>query len=144
MNANQRLSILTFPQFYDGAELGLNIVVLPRDQNPLANAIEQDPTIPDAPPFADAQLSFTARIFDTLGVFPHTQPTVTPVALPTAAPANARAIFEAVAAQLKIANLGTTNRNIDLDARPKEQKPPDALPREQTVMKYLPESYRGA
>ena len=46
MNQNQRFSILTFPQFYDGTELGLNIVVLPRNQNPLANAIDGEPTIP--------------------------------------------------------------------------------------------------
>ncbi len=35
MQPNQRLSIMTFPQFFDGNELHLNIVVLPRDHNPL-------------------------------------------------------------------------------------------------------------
>ena len=144
MNPNQRLSILTFPQFYDGANLGLNIVVLPRDQNPLANAIEQDATIPDAPPFADAQLSFTASIFNSLAVFPHNHAPIQGLALPTVAPANARVIFEALAAQLSIVNLNTTNRNVDLAAIPVEHKPPAARPREQTVKKYLPESYRGA
>ena len=144
MNANQRFSILTFPQFYDGTELGLNIVVLPRDQNPLANAIEQEPGIPDAPPFADAQLSFTAGIFNTLSVFPHNHPPVAPApALPTAAPADARAIFEAVAAQLKIFP-HTINRNMDLAAIPADRKPPAARPKADTVKKYLPESYRTA
>ena len=143
MNQNQRFSILTFPQFYDGAELGLNIVVLPRDQNPLANAIEQHVAIPDAPPFADAQLSFTASIFDSLTGFPHNHAPIQGLALPTAAPANSRAIFEALAAQLQIFT-HTTNRNIDLDTIPADRKPSVAKPREQTVKKYLPESYREA
>ena len=144
MNQNQRFSILTFPQFYDGAELGLNVVVLPRDQNPLANAIEQEAAIPDAPPFADAQLSFTASIFDSLSGFPNNHAPIQGLALLAAAPANSRAIFEALAAQLQIVDVDTTNRNIDFAAIPKERKPPDALPREQTVKKYLPESYRQA
>lgn len=144
MNLNQRLSILTFPQFYDGANLGLNIVVLPRDQNPLANAIEQHATIPDAPPFADAQLSFTASLFNTLAVFPHNRAPIQGLALPTAAPGNARAIFEALASQLSITNLTTTNRNADLAAIPPDRRPPAARPREQTVKKYLPGSYREA
>jgi hypothetical protein len=144
MNPNQRFSILTFPQFYDGAELGLNIVVLPRDQNPLANAIEDDATIPDAPPFADAGLSFTASIFDSLTGFPHNHAPIQGLALTTVAPANSRAIFEGLAAQLSIVNLGTTNRNIDLAAIPVEHKPSAARTRELTVKKYLPETYRQA
>ena len=144
MNANQRFSILTFPQFYDGANLGLHIVVLPRDQNPLANAIEQQAPIPDAPPFADAQLSFTASIFNTLSVFPHNHAPIQELALATTPPADARAIFEAVAARLNIVNPGTTNRNVDLAAIPADRRPPVAVPRERTVKKYLPESYRAA
>ena len=101
------------------------------------------PTIPDAPPFADAQLSFTASIFDSLSGFPHNHAPIQGLALPAAAPANSRAIFEALAAQLEIVNLNTTNRNVDLAAIPKERKPPAARPREQTVKKYLPESYRA-
>jgi hypothetical protein len=99
MNPNQRFSILTFPQFHDGAELALNIVVLPRDQNPLSEAIEQHPTIADAPPFADAQLSFTASVFDGLSAFPHNHPPIQGIPLPVASPSNSRPIFEALAGQ---------------------------------------------
>lgn len=144
MNPNQRFSILTFPQFYDGAELGLNIVVLPRDQNPLSGAIEQHPTIADAPPFADAELTFTACIFDSLSVFPHNHPPISGLALPTVAPTQARPIFESIAAQLSIVNLSATNSNADLAAIPTAHKPPAARPRERTVKKYLPRSYREA
>lgn len=144
MNPNQRFSILPFPQFYDGAQLGLNIVVLPRDQNPLSGAIEQHPSIADAPAFADAALSFTAGIFDSLSVFPHNHPPISGLALPTVAPGQARPIFESIAAQLDIVNLSTTNRNADLAAIPAAHKPPAARPRERTVKKYLPRSYRQA
>jgi hypothetical protein len=144
MHDDQRFSILTFPQFFDGAKLAVHIVVLPRDQNPLAEAIVGHPTIADAPAFADAQLEFTARIFDGLGVFPHSHAPIPAIPLPVAAPANPRAVFEALAAQLSITNLNTTNSNADLAAIAAELKPPPARPRELTVKKYLPRSYRGA
>ena len=40
MEQNQRFAILTFPQFFDGDTLGLNVVFLPRNQNPLVSAID--------------------------------------------------------------------------------------------------------
>ena len=71
MEMNTRLSILPFPQSFDGATLALNIVVLPRNQNPLQPAIEQHATIPDSPAFADAVLTFDARIVSGLSGFPN-------------------------------------------------------------------------
>jgi hypothetical protein len=148
MNPNQRFSILTFPQFFDGAQLAVNIVVLPRDQNPLSNAIVQHPTIADAVPFADAQLSFTASIFDSLAVFPHNHAPISGLPLvidaPLAPPTSPRAIYSALAPQLNIVNLNTTNSNADLAALGADFKPPAARPTALTVKKYLPESYRGA
>ncbi len=144
MNANQRFSILTFPQFFNGEELSLNIVVLPRDQNPLSEAIAQHPTIDDAVPFAEAKLSFTANIFDNLNVFPHNHPIIGEIPLEVAPPAQSRDIFEALAGQLSINNLNSTNRNVDLAAIPTEFKPAAARPEELTVKKYLPKSYRSA
>ena len=40
MDPNRRFSILPFPQLFDDGTLALNIVVLPRNQNPLEPAIE--------------------------------------------------------------------------------------------------------
>lgn len=142
MHENQRFSILTFPQFFDGTDLQCNIVVLPRDQNPLANAIEQHPTISNADPFAKARLSFSANIFNGLGVFPHASPPVAPFPLETLSPDHQLAIFKALAAQFNITNLGSINRNIDLKNIGKEFKPSAARPEELTVKKYLPQSYR--
>ena len=62
MEKNRRFTILTFPQHFDGNKLKVNILFLPRNQNPLNKAIEGEPGIADAPAFADAQLSFVAKI----------------------------------------------------------------------------------
>lgn len=144
MNANQRFSILTFPQFYDGEALTVHIVVIPRDQNPLSPAIEQENPIPDAIAFADARLSFTASIFNGLSVFPHNHAPIASLPLAVDAPGNAREIFEALGNHLSIANFNATNRNVDLDAIPAEHKPAAARPEALTVKKYLPHTYRGA
>ena len=140
MNPNQRFSILTFPQHFDGKKLNVNIVVLPRDQNPLSKAIEEHPTIGDAAPFAEARMSFTANIFSGLSVFPHNHAPIAGIPLDTKPPQNAEEIFKALASQLKITNLNTTNRNEDLPDIASETTRPEAL----TVHKYLPKSYRKA
>jgi hypothetical protein len=74
MEPKRRFTLLTFPQFFDGARLRLRFVVLPRNQNPLLPAIEGDAAIPDAPAFADADLSFEAKIITGFGSFPNTAP----------------------------------------------------------------------
>ena len=70
METNRRFTILTFPQHFDGHNLTLNILFLPRNQNPLKPAIESHATIPKAPPFAEANLSFVAKIITGLEDFP--------------------------------------------------------------------------
>ncbi len=144
MNDDQRFSILTFPQHFDGEELTVNIVVLPRDQNPLSQAIEQHATIDDAVAFADAQLSFTANIFNSLSVFPHNHAPVSGVPLVINAPTHQRAIFEALAGHFTITNLNSTNTNADLAAISSEFKPEMPRSEEKTVWTYLPLSYRNA
>lgn len=148
MNADQRFSILTFPQFFDGEELNLNIVFMPRDQNPLAAAITDHLVITDeVPAFADAQLVFQASIFDSLIDHPHNFPPIK-APLQVLPPASPRAIFEALAAvpELEITEL-TENSNDALEKlrlNNPNLKPPDARVTELTVKKYLPRSYRKA
>jgi hypothetical protein len=86
MDDNQRFSILTFPQFFDGTDLGINIVFLPRNQNPLTNA-DGVPPPSGAPPFADARLSFVARIVSGLSGLPGTVAPLAPVAIGQEIPA---------------------------------------------------------
>lgn len=136
MDPNRRLSILPFPQgFADGA-LALNIVVLPRNQNPLRPAIEANATIPDAPAFADAQFVFEAHLVGSLASFPNNQSSGTIVGAPVTQPANARALFEALQTQFQISP--APNNAVLVE----KAEPP--MPLEFPVRKYLPLSYRAA
>ncbi len=142
MKPNRRFSLLAFPQFFDGNTLTLNIVMLPRNQNPLQAAIEQHPTIPDAVAFADAQLAFEAHIVSSLAGFPNNHSASAVVGLPVAQPNNARSLFEALANQFQITNPDAENTNANVN-HPLNDQPPKAkagFP----VRKYLPFSYRHA
>jgi hypothetical protein len=138
MDDKQRFSILTFPQFFDGTDLGINIVFLPRNQNPLTTA-DGVPLPAGAPPFADAKLSFVARIVSGLSGLPGTVAPLAPVALTTKQPTQSRALFETLASQFHIKNPGATNSDADVKA---ESQPPRSL--EKSVKKYLPETYRSS
>jgi hypothetical protein len=130
MHPNRRFSILPFPQsFNKEGSLALNIVVLPRNQDPLEPAISG----PGVPPFADAEFSFEAHIVSSLAGFPHnlTPSLVRPA--PVQLPANAHALFEALRLQFQIR-----------DALTASDKATEAASSEFPVRKYLPLSYRQA
>ena len=142
MDQNQRFAILTFPQFFDGNVLGVNVVFLPRNQNPLMSAIEGAPPIPDgAAPFADAKLTFVARIVSGLAGLPGATAALAPVPLTITSPTSARPLFEALGEQFTIVNKGApnTNANVNLGG---EHAAPTARTVERSVKKYLPHSYR--
>ena len=140
MEQNQRFALLTFPQFFDGNVLALNIVFLPRNQNPLTAAIVGAAPIADAPAFADARLSFVARIVSGQAGMPGSVPALPPAPLTTAAPGNARKLFEALAEQFSIGNKSAVNDNGTVNQVGKGAPAPRALA--QSVKKYLPETYR--
>jgi hypothetical protein len=148
METKRRFSILPFPQFFDGERLSLRIVVLPRNQNPLSPAIEQDDvipdtppfvTIPDAPPFATAALSFNAHIITGLASFP-TTPSDDSLLLKTDVPTQAEELFIALGKNFDIKNLNQINKDLTLN----DDSAKKALVIEPSVKKYLPESYRKA
>jgi hypothetical protein len=139
MEQNRRFTLLTFPQFFDGATLTLRVVVLPRNQNPLLRAIEgKAPAIPDAPPFADAQLSFNAMILTGTGSFPNTAPDDR-APLPTANPIQARALFTALGNNFDIDTSNPSNADLTVN----KDKADDARDVDKSVKKYLPLSYRN-
>lgn len=145
METNQRFSILPFPQFFDGETLELRIVVLPRNQNPLKPAIEQHdgvnflpPVIPDAPAFAQAHLTFDAKIITGLNRFPNNFSADATQALATTGPTQAQDLFLALGKHFEIKNLAQTNE--DLDAN--QDRATNVLTPNLTVKKYLPFSYR--
>ncbi len=149
METNRRFSLLTFPQYFDGNTLTLNILVLPRNQNPLQGAIIKHdgvqfppPVIPDAPAFADAKLTFEAKVITGLGTFPNNQlPSASP-GLGTNPPANARDLFTALGKNFSIKNLAQTNE--DLDSNDDSAKKSPAVSAQLSIKKYLPVSYRSA
>lgn len=153
MKPNQRLSILTFPQFFDGSELKLNIVVLPRDHNPLAPIIVDDPLDPPAPQvgdsniaFADAEFLFKAQLVQGLGANPLPMPKALAdgIALTVTPSDNPREIFEAMAKHLEIDDESMINSNHNLGKIPDERQFEKAMPVDKTVKKYLPKTYRSA
>ncbi len=146
MDLNQRFSIMTFPQFFDGNELHLNIVVLPRDHNPLKPIIVgEEPGIPNAEvSFADAAFAFKAQLIQGFGVnpLPQPKPLADGISLNISAPDNPREIFEAMANHLDIFNLTMVNSNVNLQNIPTDRKFESARPSQFTVSKYLPKSLR--
>jgi hypothetical protein len=137
MEASQRFSILTFPQSFDGTDLRVNIVFLPRNQNPLETA-DGVPPPNGATPFAEAKLSFVARIVSGLSGLPGTGTPLAPVPLATTQPTQAKPLFEALAKQFQITNLGAQNTNTNVANTPA----PIPLALDKSVKKYLPETYR--
>lgn len=137
MDKNRRFSILPFPQRFADGTLELNIVVLPRNQNPLIAAIEADGIIPDAPAFADAALAFEAHLIGSLASFPNNHSPGTVVDAPVVAPTKARRLFEVLRTQFQIKATDTSNQTITETA----EKP---LVLEFPVRKYLPLSYQHA
>src|SRR5947207_4491896 len=137
MKTERRFTLLPFPQAYDGGtSLDLRVVVMPRNQNPLLPAIEQHPTIPDAPPFAEAEFSLEANIISGLNNFPYDQLLHQTQALPTVAPARAKDLFTALKAKFKVTNADRTNAGLELGVKAKDIELP--------VKKYLPLTYREA
>lgn len=117
-----QLILLPYLQQWDGTHLTLNLLAAPQT-NPL------DPLVSGEPSFTDADLVFEIRLVAGLGSLPTTASPFTPVSEATAAPAQARAICEALAATLPI------------DAAVTPVDPRTAGCR---LLKYAPPGYRAA
>jgi hypothetical protein len=129
---------MAFPQKFDGNILKLNIVFLPRNQNPLTNAIAFHPSIPDAPPFASANISFVAKVINSLEDFPALSLPFITKNIVTTASGDRTALFNALAPNFNITNLNAVNTNTNVVNINNKT----ALPVEQSVKKYLPFTYR--
>ncbi len=141
MEKPRRFTLLPFPQRYDGGTLTLNIVVMPRNQNPFNAPIVNYPGIPNgAAAFAEAKLSFEARIVSSLSAFPFAELPGISKAVQTAPPAQALDLFQALANNFKIKDTNPTNEDLDNNW----DKAKKAVSEDLTVKKYLPVSYRQA
>ena len=81
-----------------------------------------------------------AKIITGLSGLPGPTFSVPPVPLTTAQPTQARPLFEALADQFQISNLGAQNTNLNINTFP--GKAPDPVDQEHSVKKYLPFTYR--
>ena len=137
-----RLSLLTFPQRYDGTRIHLRVLVVPRldidwNGNPLLPLITDFPAAGDmTPAFADADLRLEARVITGFAHFPSSVPADFSAPLPEASGvrATARTLFEAMVAPGQ-GRFKLTDKPLVLA--------PDADPR-YAIKKFLPRSYRDS
>ncbi|MFY9825685.1 MAG: hypothetical protein WAM82_30200 [Thermoanaerobaculia bacterium] len=135
-----RFSILTFPQRFDGTDLHLRILLVPKlsgdwNGDPLLPVLADVPNPGDtATPFADADLQLRAVALDGLERFPVNSPVDFTKPLPAASgvAADARALFQELVAP--------GPGRFRLAAAPPRLAEP--VKTEIFIKKYLPRSYR--
>ncbi len=142
MEAKRRYSVMVFPQKFDGNTLSLNIVLIPRNQDPFktfaTGLLAGDGTEIQAIAFADLVPEFELGIVRGLDEFPlgnATAPTRIPVkkTIVVDAAANKKAILQAIATDFA--------GRINLTASDKAN---NIIAEDLSVKKYLPETYRNA
>jgi hypothetical protein len=117
-----QLIFLPYLQQWDGTQLSLNLLAAPQT-SPL------DPLVPAEPSFTDANFTFEIRLVQGLGSLPTTGSPYTAVDEATTAPAQARAICQAMATALGIDSTIT---------------PVDPRTAGRQFLKYAPPGYRTA
>lgn len=139
--ATLKLSILTFPQKFEGGKLHFNILVIPRNLNPLEPI---DPMQPAFPAFADAAPAFKAMVINNLDGLPLTGNVTNPITATLINPiTSSRRVWEALKVQvqttdgLTIDDGETNNADGKFEATKTRYK-------NVAIRKYLPETYRAA
>ena len=128
-----KLSVLTFPQFWDNVarRIDLRAVVLPRN-NPLEQLLTGIPPASDEPAFADAELTFDIRFIPSLERLPDPAGVQFSQTVSGKTPPDLRVLYEDLADRFPLAPPGAVLP---------EPKPRRAKTR---ILKYLPVSYRNA
>jgi hypothetical protein len=117
--SNAKLSLLTFPQRWDGTKLSLRILALPKG-NPLASLL------PNAPVFAKVKLALDAVLIPSLDRLPDPADAGARLSLPITRPTNSVALFQQLA------------NSFNINPNPPATTP---LPQKTTIKKYLMPSY---
>ena len=130
---NELLSLLCFPQKWENGILHFNIVLIPRNLNPLK------PIQSDQPAFVDANLVFTSRLIPSLDGLPvTTADTINEPAIIQNVPVNIRQAWEALRNQFEQADGIIVD---DAETSAKRAPQPGSM---KPLRKYLPLSYRKA
>ncbi|HVU98721.1 MAG TPA: hypothetical protein VHE34_26040 [Puia sp.] len=117
-----KLSTHAFPQSFDGTNILVNVLVIPRE-DPLS------PLVAGAPAFADAKIALAARIIPSLALMPDPVNATAPIPLAIVSPGNTRPFFEKLSTSFNI----TKPSNIYVPAKATD-----------ILQKYLPNSYRNS
>ncbi|GGI29149.1 hypothetical protein [Pedobacter mendelii] len=132
------LCILTFPQYYQNGRITFNIVVIPRNLNPLL------PLQTSLPAFADARILFKAMVINSLDGLPLSGSAIQSSSLIIENQIiSSREVWEALKVQMEASDGMKIN---DAESSKPEQRSAHAIDKYKAVSikKYLPESYRSA
>ncbi len=144
MEAKRRYSTMVFPQGFDGNILSLNIVLIPRNQDPFVPYNTGLVAPPTATAFANLVPQFEIAVANGLDEWPIGNATAAgqvPVKIPVTVTeaTNKFQLLQGIATELG------AKINMDGSSADKTDKAPDTpLPENQSVQKYLPETYRNA
>ncbi len=133
--ANEKLSLLTFPQSFSGGKIEFNILIIPRNINPLL------PLVPDAKAFAEAILNFKALVINKLDGLPVITNVTNTLAVTISNPSVVTtAVWEALRKQIKASD-GLT---IDQTETDNQKANTMAIYEKVAIRKHLPETYTSA
>jgi hypothetical protein len=139
MEEKKRYTLMVFPQGFDGEKLSLNIVFIPRNQDPFKTFATGLPGAnATAAAFADFVPQFQVQVIAGLDEFPQSNASAptrkpTPLAVTITNAVNKKAELQKIATAFG-AQISLTNSD----------KATAAVPVEQSVNKYLPVSYRNS
>lgn len=137
MEPRRLISLLPFPQRFDGNTLTVNIAVIPRNNNPFndwpTGLLAPEPTV--VPGFADFQPEFSLAIVKGTDDFPLSNATA-PGRIPILKPVVVQQVTDKATAIKQLAEpfAGKITDNSDI------LKPP--VSEDKSIKKYLPRSYR--
>lgn len=137
MEPKRLISLMTFPQRFDGNTLTVNIVVIPRNTNPFSNWSTGVPNPTHVPGFANFQPEFSLSIVRGTDDFPLSNATA-PGRIPIVQSVNVTPALNKADIIQKVADampLPITDNSDKLGA---------PVPVEKSIKKYLPQSYRGS
>lgn len=136
MESNRLLTLIALPQEFDGVNLKVNIVVIPRNANPESNwnvAVEGSSI--SVPGFSNFHPEFSFSVVRGTSEFPIEapgNPAFTPIAVPVA-------VDKAIHKSDLIKQVASS---FNLPIGDALDKMPSPIPVEKTIKKYLPISYR--
>ena len=135
MEPRRLISLMTFPQRFDGNILTVNIVVVPRNANPFSAWSTGLPNPANVPGFANLQPEFSFSIVRGTDDFPLSNATA-PGRIPIVRSVNVIPATEKAAIIQKVADA------MPLPITDNTDKLPDPVSVEKSIKKYLPKSYR--